>query len=79
MSKRPLDVPQVPNPLPSSRVESGTDTGVEAGAGLLEKGDSSNGSLAIPPKEVGASASVCDADPSSVISSSKAAESIVKP
>eukprot|EP00957_Ditylum_brightwellii_P134327 10240954-Ditylum_brightwellii.AAC.1 len=34
MSKRPSDVQQVPNLHPSSRVESGTDAGVEAGTGL---------------------------------------------
>eukprot|EP00957_Ditylum_brightwellii_P023513 1774200-Ditylum_brightwellii.AAC.1 len=53
MSKRPSDVPQVPNPHPSSRVESGTDTGIEADTGLQGEGESKNGALAI-------------ADPSSV-------------
>eukprot|EP00957_Ditylum_brightwellii_P003367 255078-Ditylum_brightwellii.AAC.1 len=66
MSKRPPDVPQVPNHYLSSRVESGTDAGVEAGTGLQGEGESNNGALAI-------------ADPSSVLPSSNAAESIVEP
>ena len=66
MSKRPSEVPQVPNPYPSSRVESGTDAGVEASTGLLEYRESNNGALAI-------------ADPNSVLPSSNAAESIVEP
>eukprot|EP00957_Ditylum_brightwellii_P048976 3716206-Ditylum_brightwellii.AAC.1 len=53
MSKRPSDVPQVPNPHPSSRVGSGTDEGVEAGTGLQGYRERNNGALAI-------------ADPSSV-------------
>eukprot|EP00957_Ditylum_brightwellii_P157062 11954042-Ditylum_brightwellii.AAC.1 len=66
MSKRPSDVPQVPNPHPSSRVESGTDKGVEAGTGLQEYRESNNGSLAI-------------ADPNSALPTSNGTESIVKP
>eukprot|EP00957_Ditylum_brightwellii_P078124 5939304-Ditylum_brightwellii.AAC.1 len=66
MSKRLSDVPQVPNPHPFSRIESGTDEGVEAGTGLQGYMESSNGTLTI-------------ADPSSVLPSSNAAESIVEP
>eukprot|EP00957_Ditylum_brightwellii_P056001 4244117-Ditylum_brightwellii.AAC.1 len=66
MSKRPSEVPQVPNLHPSSRVESGTYAGVEVGTGLQEHRESNNGVLVI-------------ADPNSVLSSSSAAESIVEP
>eukprot|EP00957_Ditylum_brightwellii_P088168 6715541-Ditylum_brightwellii.AAC.1 len=66
MSKRPSDVPQVPNPHLSSRIESGTDEGVEAGTGLQGDRENDKSALAI-------------ADPSSVLPSSNAAESIVGP
>eukprot|EP00957_Ditylum_brightwellii_P104371 7948890-Ditylum_brightwellii.AAC.1 len=66
MSKILSDVPQVPNTHPSSRVESGTDEGVEAVTGLQGYEEINNGALAIT-------------DPSSVLPSSNAAESIVEP
>eukprot|EP00957_Ditylum_brightwellii_P043191 3272653-Ditylum_brightwellii.AAC.1 len=47
MSKRPSEVPQVPNSHPSSRAESGTDKGVEASTGLQEYREINNGVLAI--------------------------------
>eukprot|EP00957_Ditylum_brightwellii_P003114 237333-Ditylum_brightwellii.AAC.1 len=79
MNKRPSAMPKVPNPHHSSRVESGTDTRVEAVTGTLGEGVSNNGAPAIPPEELGANVSVSDADPSNVIPSSNAAESIVEP
>eukprot|EP00957_Ditylum_brightwellii_P084064 6390996-Ditylum_brightwellii.AAC.1 len=79
MSKRASDVSYEPNPHPSDRVESGTDAGVEAGTGPPGEGDSNNGASAIPSEEVGASVSVSDTYPSSVIPSSNVAESIVEP
>eukprot|EP00957_Ditylum_brightwellii_P076979 5850720-Ditylum_brightwellii.AAC.1 len=79
MSKRPSDMPQIPYPHPSSRVESDTDTGVDAGTGPPGEGGSNNGAFSIPPEEVGTSVSVHDADPSSVIPLSNAAESVVEP
>eukprot|EP00957_Ditylum_brightwellii_P047451 3604186-Ditylum_brightwellii.AAC.1 len=66
MSKRESEVPQVPNPHPSSRVESGTDAGVEASIGLQASNESNNGAVAI-------------ADPNSDLSSSNEARSIVEP
>eukprot|EP00957_Ditylum_brightwellii_P012364 933963-Ditylum_brightwellii.AAC.1 len=57
MSKRPSEVPQVPNLHPSSRVESGTDAGTEASNGLQASDESNNGAVAI-------------ADPNSVLPSS---------
>eukprot|EP00957_Ditylum_brightwellii_P186272 14180993-Ditylum_brightwellii.AAC.1 len=47
MSKRLSEVPQVPNPCPSSRIESGTDAGVEARTGLQASDESNNGAVAI--------------------------------
>eukprot|EP00957_Ditylum_brightwellii_P003865 293852-Ditylum_brightwellii.AAC.1 len=62
------DAPQVPNPHPhpSSRIESVTDEGVEAGTGLQRYRESNNDTLAI-------------ADPNSVLPSPNTTESIVKP
>eukprot|EP00957_Ditylum_brightwellii_P188582 14356528-Ditylum_brightwellii.AAC.1 len=74
MSKQASDMSYEPNSHPSNMVKSGTDTGVEAGTGPLEEGDSNNGALVIPSEKLGASVSVSDADPSSVIPSSNVAE-----
>eukprot|EP00957_Ditylum_brightwellii_P018153 1367361-Ditylum_brightwellii.AAC.1 len=66
MSKRPPEVPQVPNTHPFSRVESGTHVGVDASTGLQAYGESNNGTVAI-------------ADPNSVLPSINEAGSIVEP
>eukprot|EP00957_Ditylum_brightwellii_P198403 15119306-Ditylum_brightwellii.AAC.1 len=66
MSKRPSEVPQVPNLHPSSRIESGTDAGVEVSTGLQVSEESNNGTVAI-------------ADPNNVLPTSNEAESIVEP
>ena len=47
MSKRLSEVPQVPNPHPSTRIGSGTETGIDASIGLQAVDDSNNGADAI--------------------------------
>eukprot|EP00957_Ditylum_brightwellii_P121511 9267659-Ditylum_brightwellii.AAC.1 len=56
----------LPNPHPSSRVESGTDSGVEASTGLQVYKESNNGAVAI-------------ADSNSALTSSNEDGSIVEP
>eukprot|EP00957_Ditylum_brightwellii_P133241 10159715-Ditylum_brightwellii.AAC.1 len=77
MSKRASDVSHEPNPHPSTRVELGTDVGVEAGTVPPGDGGSNHVAPAIPSEEVGTSVNVSDADYSNVIPSSNKAESIV--
>eukprot|EP00957_Ditylum_brightwellii_P147821 11257057-Ditylum_brightwellii.AAC.1 len=47
MSKRASDMPQVPNPHPFTRIESGTEAGIDASIGVQAVDDSNNGEDAI--------------------------------
>eukprot|EP00957_Ditylum_brightwellii_P174259 13267350-Ditylum_brightwellii.AAC.1 len=79
MIKRSSEVPHEPNLHPSGRVEVGTDAGISGGTVPPGDGESNNDAPDIPSEEVGASVSVSDAGPSSVIPSSKASKSNVGP
>eukprot|EP00957_Ditylum_brightwellii_P059984 4553930-Ditylum_brightwellii.AAC.1 len=47
MSKRASDMPQEPNPHLSTRIESGTEAGIDASIGVQAVGDSNNDEDAI--------------------------------